>query len=94
MAEIDAALWFWAAGQLGLVLDFAGAGWLLWAAIKTTHQAQRLIHPPHTFGGVGEAAQMAHNQMLDQARVHLVGFGLLAVGLLLQLIGGIGYFYR
>ena len=68
----------WYAGQIGIVLEIFGAAYIVYSAFK----AKKSINKD-----VFEVNEL-HTVLLNQAREESVGFAMLAIGLVLQFIGG------
>jgi hypothetical protein len=73
-------LWF--ANQIGIVLEIIGALIIVISAFKTRAAIKNI---PNSWGA--NLAEKLRDVISEQAYTELSGFGLLAVGLLLQFIG-------
>jgi len=71
--------------QVGIILEIFGAAYMVYEAYKSRKLLS--VIDPTTFGGVGEMAEKTHQIISSQVKNEIIGFGLLATGLLLQLIG-------
>jgi len=71
--------------EIGIILEIFGAAYMVYEA----HKSRKLLSAidPTTFGGVGEMANKTHQIISGQVKNEIIGFGFLAIGLVLQLIG-------
>ena len=71
--------------QIGIILEIFGAGYM----VNEANNSRKLLSDidPRTFGGVGAMAEKSHQIISGQVKNEIIGFGLLATGLVLQLIG-------
>lgn len=77
---------FWLIGQLGIVLEVIGAGYIVYAAFKSRKELEGI--EPETFGGMGEMSVRMFKLINKQFKNEAVGFSLLGIGLVMQFIGG------
>jgi hypothetical protein len=78
----------WCTGQAGIALEVLGAAWLVVCAIAASRKAKQLPGDPEMLDGMGPAAKLAIRQIRSQPRVQIIGFTLLAIGLVMQFVGG------
>jgi hypothetical protein len=75
--------WLWLVGQLGILIEILGAGYLFWKALEAQHSVGS--SSTNQAGVWFDAAKRTPLRALAEQRI---GFGLLILGLVLQLIGG------
>ena len=74
---------FWIVGQIGILLELAGALYIAISSISAHKRIERLFH---NFLGFREIPGIIET-MANQTRTDTKGFTMLAVGLMLQFIG-------
>jgi hypothetical protein len=74
----------WLVGQFGILMELTGALYIALVSISIHSRVRRLFS---NFDGWMELPQLVA-EVRQQARTDIVGFLLLAAGLLLQFIGG------
>ena len=72
--------------ETGIILEILGAGLMVCSAFRT----RRLIHQIEDTWDA-ELSTKLRDVIANQAWTELFGFGLLASGLILQLLGALGY---
>ena len=76
---------FWYISHIGIVFEIVGALVIVWTAFRTRIKIQGI--QDNWDSGLSERLR---DMISNQAYVELAGFGLLAFGLLLQMLGGFG----
>ncbi len=78
---------YWFIAQFGLLLEVTGALYIVVASLIARRRVQRLF-----FGwqGLKEIPKVLET-IQNQAKTEIVGFLILAAGLVLQFLGGFGY---
>ena len=71
-------------GQIGILFELLGAAYMVYTAY-TSRRTLRGINP-NTFGGAGEMAEKTHQILNGQVKNEMIGFSLLAIGLLMQFV--------
>lgn len=74
---------FWL-GQIGIVFEIAGAGYIVYAAFQAH---KNLKGKSHTIDAA-DVMETTMEEVRNQYKKELIGFSLLAVGLVMQFIGG------
>lgn len=74
---------FWV-GQIGIILEIAGAAYLVFAAYKTK---KSLRNKSHTMDGA-DVMEYTLIEVRRQYEKELTGFSLFVIGLIMQFIGG------
>lgn len=75
---------FWVVGQVGILLELSGALYIAVLSVSIHRRMRRLFS---NFDGWLELPYLVA-EVRKQAKTDIIGFALLAVGLLLQFIGG------
>ncbi len=78
---------YWFIAQLGLLLEVTGALYIVVASLRARSRVQRLFSG---WQGMAEIPKVLET-IQNQAKTEIVGFLILAAGLLLQFLGGFGY---
>jgi len=76
---------FWCINQAGIVFEIIGAVLIVVSAFKTRRKIKDV---PDTYDA--NLAEKLRDIISNQAFTELWGFGFLAIGLVMQLIGGFG----
>jgi Na+/melibiose symporter-like transporter len=76
---------YWLLGQLGILIELVGAGFLVWCSFDTK---RRLESQKVTYDGAFVALEEILKVSVEQFRQHVRGFLLLALGLVMQLGAG------
>lgn len=74
----------WAVGQFGILLELAGALYIALLSVSIHRRMRRLFT---NFNGWMELPYLVA-EVRKQAKTDIIGFTMLAVGLLLQFVGG------
>jgi hypothetical protein len=77
---------FWLVGQFGILLELAGALYIAVLSVSIHRRMRRLFS---NFDGWMEIPFLV-GEVRKQAKTDIIGFAMLAAGLLLQFIGGFG----
>ena len=77
---------FWLVGQLGILMELSGALYIAVLSVSIHCRVRRLFSD---FAGWMELPALV-GEVRKQAKTDIIGFMLLAGGLLLQFIGGFG----
>lgn len=78
---------YWAIGQAGILLEILGAGTMVISAYKTS---RNIRHHKTDTDHVEDAILQLMAEASNQFKTQSIGFTLLALGLTMQFIGGIG----
>jgi len=78
---------FWMVGQVGILLELAGALYIALSSIVAHKRIGRLFYD---FLGFREVPRIIQT-MANQTRTDIKGFTLLAGGLMLQFVGNFGF---
>ncbi|AEJ01870.1 hypothetical protein Nit79A3_2081 [Nitrosomonas sp. Is79A3] len=76
---------FWCINQTGIILEIIGALLIVLSAFKTRNKIKDI---PDSWEA--DLAERLRDVISNQAFTELKGFGLLAIGLVMQFIGGFG----
>lgn len=80
---------YWLLGQIGILLEMSGALFIAVESFVTHSRIRKLVFGIFALDGLREVPKLART-VKTQTRADIVGFLLLAMGLLLQLIGNFG----
>ena len=72
-------------GQIGIVLEFLGAGYLVCSALSSKKEMHGL---KSTIDSIDDAMSRLIGVVKDQFQKELIGFILLAIGLVMQFLSG------
>lgn len=78
----------WLTGQLGIVLEVFGAGYIVYSAFRSK---KHICDLGSSIGEISQTVNSLIKVISSQFRNELIGFFLLGVGLVLQFVGGFVY---
>ena len=81
---LESRSWFWWSNQIGIMLEVGGAALIVISAFMARSKIKNV---PDSYDA--ELAVRLRDIIANQAFRELFGFGLLALGLLVQMIGGL-----
>jgi len=80
---------YWLLGQIGILLEMSGALYIAVGSFMTHSRIRKLFFGIFALEGLREVPKLAKT-VQTQTRSDILGFLLLAIGLLLQFIGNFG----
>ena len=79
---------YWLVGQVGIVLEVFGAGYILYSAYDSKKRIDRHTKTANTINGIGDAVSELARIVGSQFKQEAVGFLILVMGLIMQFVGG------